>query len=71
MESVEIFKTNVQDEAQAEHVIALLRSAFPQYKLNFDLHDCDRVLRVAAMQICPSSVELAVQQAGFLCSHIL
>ena len=71
MESVEIFKTNVQEQVEAEQLVTILQSHFPHYKVNFDLHDCDRILRVAALQVCPISVEEAVRNAGYQCSHII
>ena len=71
MESVEIFKTNVQAQDEAEQLVAILQSNFPHYKVNFDLHDCDRILRVAALQVCPVSVEEAVRNAGYQCSRIV
>lgn len=43
---VEIFKTNVNDRHEAEKLIGKLAIAFPAYASNFDLEDCDRILRV-------------------------
>lgn len=46
METVEVFKTNVETGEQAEQLITLIIQNFPQYAVNFDLDDCDRVLRI-------------------------
>lgn len=43
---VEIFKTTVTRPAQASLVLNKLQKRFPHYRLNFDLMDCDRILRV-------------------------
>jgi hypothetical protein len=43
---VEVFKTNVQEETQAAKLLAALGDYFPSYKINFDLQDCDKILRV-------------------------
>ncbi|MET7000453.1 hypothetical protein [Chitinophaga defluvii] len=43
---VEVFKTDVRDQQQANKLIDLIHNAFPEYKANFDLEDCDRILRV-------------------------
>lgn len=43
---VEVFKTNVEQETQAAEVLSALADHFPSYKINFDLQDCDRILRV-------------------------
>jgi hypothetical protein len=45
---VEVFKTNVTSNQQAQHLVDLLEDYFAGYKVNFDLEDCDRILRVEA-----------------------
>lgn len=40
------FKTNVQDGKQSKIILKKLVACFPAYKFNFDLDDCDKVLRV-------------------------
>ena len=42
---VEVFKTNVQTDEQAEHLLIILSETFPGLKMNFDLEDCDKILR--------------------------
>ena len=44
---VEIFKTNVLEASVACRLVDLLLQQFPGCKINFDLHDCDKILRVA------------------------
>ena len=46
---VEVFKTNVKDEVQSQVLINLLHTSFPAYKANFDLDDCDRILRICGI----------------------
>lgn len=43
---VEVFKTDVRNQRQANKLIDLIHNAFPEYEVNFDLEDCDRILRV-------------------------
>ena len=43
---VEVFKTNVQSTREAKRIIQKLAEEFPKHKINFDLSDCDRILRV-------------------------
>ncbi len=43
---VEIFKTNVNNKKQAGKVLKTLNARLPAYLFNFDLDDCDRILRV-------------------------
>lgn len=43
---IEIFATSVETEEQAVIVLKHLQLAYPTYKINFDLEDCDNILRV-------------------------
>ena len=43
---VEVFKTNVKERMDASMLIDQIHKAFRGYKANFDLDDCDRILRV-------------------------
>ena len=43
---VEVFKTNVKSHVQADMLIDQMRKAFIDYEVNFDLEDCDNILRV-------------------------
>ena len=51
MKRVEVFTTNVQEVAQANNLILLLLEIFPDYSINFDLEDCDRILRIESDKI--------------------
>lgn len=43
---VEVFKTNVGDPEQARLLIDQIQQSFTGYIVNFDLEDCDNILRV-------------------------
>ncbi len=43
---VEVFKTTVSELGQCEALILQIENAFNDYKVNFDLEDCDNILRV-------------------------
>jgi len=43
---VEVFKTNVEDHQQAKILLEQIHKVFTGYKANFDLGDCDKILRV-------------------------
>ncbi len=43
---IEIFKTNVTEDTDAAMLLETIHLAYPQYKVNFDLDDCDHILRV-------------------------
>ncbi|HET9487079.1 MAG TPA: hypothetical protein VFO54_06580 [Chryseosolibacter sp.] len=44
--TVEVFKTNVKDADQARMLVEQIHATFGNYQANFDLEDCDRILRV-------------------------
>jgi hypothetical protein len=43
---VEVFKTNVADLDRAKWLVDQIEREFTNCKVNFDLDDCDRILRV-------------------------
>lgn len=43
---VEVFKTNVIEQRHAAMLVDEIHRNFVNYKANFDLEDCDKILRV-------------------------
>ncbi len=43
---VEVFKTNVNDQIQANMLVDQIHKNHTGYKANFDLEDCDKILRI-------------------------
>jgi hypothetical protein len=43
---VDVFKTNITDAATAENVQQQLQRKWPKAEINFDLDDCDHILRI-------------------------
>lgn len=43
---VEVFKTNVERKEDAHRLVGRIHELFSGYRANFDLEDCDRILRV-------------------------
>lgn len=64
---VEVFKTNVQKKAQSKLLLCALSEAFPSCKINFDLSDCDKVLRVEGDNMEALQIMLLVKECGFTC----
>ncbi|MET0635266.1 MAG: hypothetical protein ABWZ25_04510 [Chitinophagaceae bacterium] len=64
---VEVFRTNVEKEFQAKIIVAFLKQQFPGSRVNFDLDDCDRILRVEGHQVCPVRITGLLQEKGFHC----
>jgi hypothetical protein len=46
MEKIEVFKTNVANKKAAKVILEEIGTRQPEYKCNFDLEDCDKVLRI-------------------------
>jgi hypothetical protein len=46
---VEVFKTNVNDEGAANSLLDKIHNTFGDHKANFDLQDCDKILRVRCL----------------------
>ncbi len=64
---VEVFKTNVQKKAQSKMLLCILSEAFPSFKINFDLSDCDKVLRVEGDNMEALRILILVKEYGFTC----
>lgn len=43
---VEVFKTNVSTRRYANTLLNQIHKAFTSYNANFDLDDCDNILRI-------------------------
>ena len=43
---IEVFNTNVRTEEQANLLLEQFQKEYQTYKINFDLEDCDNILRV-------------------------
>jgi hypothetical protein len=64
---VEVFKTNVQSTREANFIIQKLAEEFPRYKINFDLSDCDRILRVQGNTILGIEIINIVTSLNYNC----
>lgn len=64
---IEVYRTNVEKDFQANIIVAFLNQQFPGCRINFDLDDCDRILRVEGGQFCPLRVADLMRDRGFAC----
>jgi hypothetical protein len=65
---VEVFKTDVRKNDQAKSLVSLLELHFPGSKINFDLDDCDKILRVEGISFITEKIIVLVKQSGFDCA---
>jgi glutathione peroxidase-family protein len=67
---VEIFRTNVFSHKDASSAINILNSCFPQYSVNFDLSDKDKILRVEGKIVATENIVDQLNEMGFECELI-
>ena len=71
MMTVEVFKTNVRKTDRSRLLIQQLSLQFPASKVNFDLEDCDKVLRVEGADICPVRIIELMKHYGHCCEVLV
>lgn len=64
---VEIFKTNVAEVERSNLLLQRLLSHFPSNKINFDLEDCDKILRVEGENILSEKIREILNEEGHFC----
>ncbi|WP_374948424.1 hypothetical protein [Mucilaginibacter sp.] len=64
---VEVFKTNVKGQRAAKKIINLLNQNWPVCRINFDLEDCDRVLRIEGNDFCTNRIIELLKLNGHHC----
>lgn len=65
---IEIFATSVTEEAESAAIITMLQQQLPGCAINFDLKDCDKILRVKGDDFCITRIIELLQRQGFFCS---
>jgi hypothetical protein len=64
---IEVFKTNVQEKDRSRMLIQKLTEQFPASKINFDLEDCDKILRVEGKDFCAHRIIELLKLNGHYC----
>lgn len=67
---VEVFKTNVEDPAQAAKLVGLLQKHITNSSVNFDLEDCDNVLRIEGPEVSLPLVVGILKDYGYKCQPL-
>lgn len=65
-----IFSTNVSEPQQINKLQPLLTAVPTIKEWNFDLEDCDHILRVVSEDLSPRYIESLLNTAGFLCMEL-
>jgi hypothetical protein len=64
---IEVFKTNVKKRSDAKRVVSILLQHFPASKINFDLQDCDKILRIEGERFIVERIMRLVKESGYQC----
>lgn len=70
MKVVEIFATNVQEISEATQLVKFLHKIFPDYLINFDLDDCDKILRVESDEIDTKEIIKLLNSKDIRCERL-
>lgn len=65
-----VFKTSVQTENEVLSLKPLLDKALAKIDWNFDLEDCDRILRADTPLAHPERIVEILKQKGFECEEL-
>lgn len=64
--TVEVFKTSVANVADANMLVRLINARYDLVCVNFDLEDCDNILRVEGPEIDVEGILLLLIAGGFV-----
>ncbi len=67
---IEVFKTNVQEESQCQIIIEKLLEHYPNGSINFDLEDCDKILRIHAPAFSNAKIIAILNFNGYFCEAL-
>ena len=68
---VDVFKTTVRRKEDAAQIVNLLQEYFPNHHINFDLEDCDKILRIEGVDNNHTFIKNALLQQGFICEILV
>ncbi|QNL49550.1 hypothetical protein H8S90_22950 [Olivibacter sp. SDN3] len=70
MKQVSVFKTSVDAQEHVQKVAGLFHSIKLITHWNFDLDDCDRILRIVSGNVPPQTIENLLRTEGIYCEHL-
>ena len=65
-----VFKTTVKDPLIVKALKPSLDHLAGEGKWNFDLSDCDRILRIASLSATPEATISLMNRFGFQCAEL-
>lgn len=70
MNDIKIFKTNVDCPKDASYIMRCLQELVFGCQFNFDLQDCDRILRIEGKRISSRKVVESLKKLGYQCAEL-
>jgi hypothetical protein len=68
---VEVFITDVELVEESQILVNRLLQVLPESEINFDLEDCDRILRIKADTVCNGTVIDLLNRFGYRCEVLV
>ena len=68
---IAVFKTNVQEVEQSILIVGKLLEHFSSSAINFDLEDCDKILRIHGASISDKKIIELLNSYGYHCEELL
>ena len=68
---IEVFKTDVKDQIHAAFIIDQIHKPFRYWRANFDLDDCDKILRVTGISNITDAYEIISFVKNFGCHAVI
>jgi len=68
---IEVFKTNIESIDDASRIKSILLKLLKAERVDFDLEDCDKVLRVEGKNFAAEEVICALNISGFECERLI
>jgi hypothetical protein len=65
-----VFKTSVSTKALVKRIEPRLNDLMQGARWNFDLEDCDHILRIDSIEIVAASVKSMLEKLGFHCEEL-
>jgi len=68
--NVLVFRTSVETDEHITHLVPVLDSLAGHGAWNFDLTDCDHILRIVSDKVRPEAASRLLSGFGFLCHEL-
>lgn len=67
---IEVYKTDVKTKKEAKYIVALLQFVISDCIMNFDIEDCNHILRIETNRDIKEMVYRVFNKNGFYCQKL-